>query len=88
MAEPGEEMSDAIERDLNAAIADVIARHERGVVTKWVALVETMNPDGARGMWPMTSEDVMAWDVIGMLLHGLNLQQAQMFAEVMGGPDE
>ncbi len=84
MAADEEAMHDAIERDLNAAIAEVIGRHENGMVTKWVALVETMNPDGERGMWPMTSDGVMAWDVLGMLEHAMILERAQTYASVIG----
>lgn len=59
------------------AIGDGVSEHEGGFVTKWVALVESVDPEGARGLWTLTSDDVMAWDTVGLLQHGLHLQQAQ-----------
>lgn len=70
-----------IEVELNNAISDVIAKHENGFVTKWVALIETTAPDGSRGLWTMTSSEVKAWDTVGMLQHGLHLQQAQTLTD-------
>lgn len=75
----GEDLGAVIERELNDAIAEVLARHEKSMVTKWVAMVETMDSNGVRGLWPMTSPDVKAWDITGMLLHGLHLEQAQIY---------
>lgn len=66
-----------IERDLNDAIAGVLARHERSVVLRWVALVETMDEGGSRGLWTLTSEGLKAWDTVGLLGHALHIQQAQ-----------
>ncbi len=68
---------EAIEQEIGKAISDVLARHEGGFVTKWVALVETVDGDGKRGLWTATSDDVMAWDTVGLLTHGLHLQQRQ-----------
>lgn len=73
----------AIERDLADAIAAVLAKHETSMVTKWVALIETMDQDGERGMWTMTSDNVKAWDTTGMLMHGLHIQQAQITADTL-----
>ena len=67
----------AIEADLGQAIADTLAKHEGGFVTKWVALIETVDPDGERGLWAATSDDVKAWDTMGLLQYGLQLQVAQ-----------
>lgn len=71
------ETGEAIQAELNEAIAAVIAKQEGGFVMKWVALIETAAPDGERGLWTCTSEDVKAWDTVGMLQHGLHLQMAQ-----------
>lgn len=73
-----------MEEDLNNAIADVISKHEnQGLVTKWVALIETINEHSERGMWTATSDDVTAWDIHGMLAHGLEIQKAQTFAHML-----
>lgn len=68
---------DAIQDDLGAAIDRAVTDHEHGLVTRWVALVESVAPDGTRGLWTMTSRDVMAWDTVGILQHALHLQLAQ-----------
>lgn len=74
------DLGPTLERAIGAAIDAAVGEHERGFVTKWVALVESVDPDGERGLWTMTSEDVKAWDTVGLLQHGLHLQQAQTLA--------
>lgn len=64
-----------LEQAIGDAIDQAVGEHEGGLVTKWVALVETVAPDGSRGLWTMTSQGVMAWDTVGLLQHGLHLQQ-------------
>ena len=74
-----------MEEDLNHAIAEVIQRHEDGgLVTRWVALVETIDTDGKAGLWTMTSDGLKAWDTVGILGHGLDLQRAQTIGLVTG----
>lgn len=86
---PGQpdDLGPAIEHDLADAIATVLARHETSMVTKWIALIETMNDEGERGMWTMTSDNVKAWDTTGMLQHGLHMQQAEITASYLGNED-
>jgi hypothetical protein len=66
-----------LERAIGDAIDQAVGQHEGGLVTKWVALVESVGPDGDRGLWTMTSRGVMAWETKGLLQHGLDLQLAQ-----------
>lgn len=73
-----------IESAMNDAVTDVITKHENGLVLRWVALIETIGPEGDRGLWTFTSPDVKAWDTVGLLQHGLHLQQAQ----TLRGDDE
>lgn len=74
MTEPDGE---AIEREIGKAIADVLARHEGGFVTRWLAVVEVIDGDGDRGLWTTTSEDLTAWDTCGLLTHALHMQLRQ-----------
>lgn len=83
--DPEDDLGAQLEKELNEAVGAVFARHEHSMVTKWVALVETIDADGERGVWPMTSEGVKAWDTNGLLLHGLFMQQAQITAEYLSG---
>lgn len=63
---------DAVAADIDKAIADVLAKHETGFTTKWVALIETVDGDGAYGLWTLGSDDTPQWDVKGMLYHALH----------------
>jgi hypothetical protein len=81
-----ETVGQTLERVVGEAIQGAVAQHETGFVTKWVAIVESVDPAGARGLWTMTSDDVTAWDTVGLLQHGLHLQQAQTLTDRFG-PD-
>jgi hypothetical protein len=72
-----QELGTLIEERVNAAIEATVGELEHGIVTKWVAIVETVNPDGERGLWTMTSNGVKAWDTVGLLQHGMHLQMRQ-----------
>lgn len=67
MAGDGEENElVVVERELHDAIADVMNRH-RMITTKWVGVVEFINPAGERDLEAFTSPDFRAWDSLGML---------------------
>jgi hypothetical protein len=68
----GADMRDA----LNAAIAEVVREKEHGLVTKWVALVESIDEDGERGMWTCASDGIKRWESMGMLRYALTLDEA------------
>lgn len=82
-----ETLGEKLQRVIGAAIESAIAEHEGGFTTKWVALVETVDAEGARGLWPMASDEVKAWDTVGLLQHGLHLQQAATLADQLR-PDD
>lgn len=69
-----EHLRPLLERTIGDAIDTAVGQHEGGLVTKWVALVDS---DGERGLWTMTSQGVKAWDTVGLIQHALHLQQAQ-----------
>lgn len=83
MSEKGE----AIERDLNQAISDVLSRHEKSMVTRWVAMVEIMDENGDRGIWTFTAPEATAWDTLGMLTYGIQMEQAAV-VQMMGDDPE
>lgn len=78
VTEPIEPDGDLIQAAINEAIETVIREHEGGFTIRWVALVETAGPDGCRGVWTMTSPDVMAWDTLGLLEYGKQMQVRQL----------
>ena len=69
-------MSDDRDR-VEAALAD--AFHESGdMVTRWALVAEVIGPEGDRGVWTMGSEDMQAWETIGMLSYALERERAQV----------
>lgn len=66
-----------IEAALADAIADVLARHERSMTTKWVTLIETLDENGGRGLWTFTSEGATAWDTLGLLTFAVQMEQTK-----------
>ena len=79
MTEP-DDLRETLQATIGDAISSAVGQHERGFVTKWVALIETVDPDGERGLWTFTSDEVKAWDTVGLLQHGLHMQQGQTLA--------
>ena len=70
-----------IEREIEQAISTVLATHEGSFMLNWVAIIETADPDGSRGMWCFTNEQAKAWNTTGLLTHALHLQQAQLMRD-------
>jgi hypothetical protein len=83
-----EDLGPLLERVIGEAIDVAVNQHEGGFVTKWVALVESVDPQGERGLWTMTSEGVKAWDTVGLLQHGLHLQHSQTLEARINPDDE
>lgn len=75
-----EDMQRAMADAISSAVADV----ERGVVLRWVLIVETIGPDGDRGLWRLASPENHAWETIGMLTDALNREQAKAFTDRLG----
>jgi hypothetical protein len=67
------ELGEAIEKAIENAVNVAVGQHEGGFVTKWLALIESVSPEGERGLWTLSSDDLMAWDTKGMLHHALDL---------------
>jgi hypothetical protein len=49
---------------------------EGEMVTRWVALVEVLDTDGQRAVYSLASSDAKAWDTLGLLTYGVQLEQA------------
>lgn len=78
----------AIETAINEAIETAIREHEGGLTLRWVALIETCGPDGARGVWTMTSPDVLSWDALGLLEYGRQREVAKIVHPYEDDDDE
>jgi hypothetical protein len=68
-----------VERLIGEAIERVLGEHGE-YAAKWVAIVETVGTaDGERGLWAFTSENLKAWDTLGLLGHALERQRANIY---------
>lgn len=61
------EVGDRLTSELTTAVEDTFKRVEGGIVTKWLLIAETVGPDGERGLWTRTSDDLKPWESVGML---------------------
>lgn len=73
---------DAIQEEIAAAIANVLARREGGFVLNWVAIIESVDDQGERGLWRLTADSAKPWDTVGLLTHALQVMQAQTQAAI------
>ncbi len=55
-----------VEREMSEAIAAVLARHQ-SMPNRWVLVVEVMEESGERALETFASQDLRAWDALGML---------------------
>ena len=51
------------------------------LVTKWVVLVETVAPDGTKGMWTIPEEGMKSWEILGALEFAKMLCQAKIVSD-------
>lgn len=55
---------------VRAALADAISAALPGeMVTRWVAVVETIDEQGERALWHMSPTGQKVWDTLGMVRH-------------------
>lgn len=66
---------DAIKERISNALSDILGS-EGEMVTRWVALVETIDSDGERALWCQTAENAKPWDTLGMLMFAVQQEQA------------
>lgn len=71
---------EAIEREIGEAISSVINQHQGAMVVKFLALVEIIRPDGAPSLWTLGSPGLTEWDTVGLLGHGMHIQQGRTMA--------
>jgi hypothetical protein len=73
---------DQLRRDVGGAIAEAVSRHEQSMVSRWVAVVETIEAaDGERGLWCFASGDAKRWDTLGLLTFALDIERAKTVAD-------
>jgi hypothetical protein len=65
-----DEVQAAIDRAISGVLAD-----ESHMVNRWLAVVETVDPEGDRGIWTFTSDGMMRWDTLGLLDYARMLEE-------------
>lgn len=61
-------------QSMGGAISTALATQDE-MVTKWVAIVESIDNDGLRALWLLTDEGAKPWDTLGMLTFGIQQEQ-------------
>lgn len=73
----------SLEEDVSRAVGNVLARYDNapGMVTRWVAVVETMGADGKRYLWNLQSPGLLRWDALGLHAYATQIEQAAVVHE-------
>lgn len=54
------------------------------MVTRWVAIVETIDDEGVRALWLQAAEGQKSWDTLGLLRYADHLEAASIVRDVDG----
>lgn len=77
-----------VQQALQAAVKAALA--EQGeLATRFVLVAEAVNAeDGKRALYWATSDEIRAWEALGMLEYGVQREKAQIMAAEMRALDE
>lgn len=70
--------------EIRDAVGDALSQvlsGETEMVTRWVAVIETVDADGKRAAYALAPEGAKPWDSLGLLTFGVQLEQAATFDE-------
>lgn len=76
-----DEIRDSVGNALSQALVG-----QSEMVNRWVALVEVMDSDGERAVYVMAPEGAKSWDTLGLLMFGVQMEQANAWP--MGNGDD
>lgn len=76
-----DDFAERLENSIGSALGDML-------VTKWVALVETIEEDGPRALYIAGSDGLQAWDTQGMLKYALAREDAAVAADLLRDLDD
>lgn len=68
-----DELGDQVHDDLATRLASF---GDGYMVTKYLAMVEVIGSDGERSVVNLTTRDMRAWDSLGLLEYGRQIEQA------------
>lgn len=75
-----------VEKEIGEAIAAVLTRHDL-MVNRWVLVSEVFEADGNRKVGAFTSDDLRAWDSLGLLGYILERERAGVFKASLDADD-
>lgn len=77
-----EEANEPTQEAFAAAIENALAGVVPGeMVNRWVFIVETIGPDGDRGVWLQAPPGAKPWDTLGLLRHAEHVELAATIRE-------
>lgn len=61
------------------ALAAALATHGGGaLLTRFIAIVETIEPDGTRALWTLPAPGMMQWDSVGLLEYARRVEMRRV----------
>lgn len=66
------------EEEFAHAVGRLVQRLEDGMVLKWLVVIDSMDPEGHRGLWCQASPDQHAHESLGMLAFTEELVRAKI----------
>ncbi len=70
------------------AFADIVQQQEHGFVTKWIAIIESVDESGSSGLWTCASDSIAPWEALGLLLYTLVMEVGRTLHITDERPDE
>lgn len=75
--------SEAVRELMADGIATAVAA-DGDVPIRWLAVVETLDENGGRCMWRMTSDGMSPWDVMTLHEYSMTKLRGQLMREELG----
>lgn len=75
-------MADLDSEAVRTALANAVSTALPGeMVTRWVAIVETIDDEGVRALWLQAAEHQKSWDTLGLLRYADHLEAASIIRD-------
>ena len=87
MTDTDDALYDTIQSALDNALHEVFQQHEQAYTTRWVGVVESVTPDGVRGVWTFAEGSMHEWEIKGMLTEALDRQRLMGIRRAVQGED-
>lgn len=78
----------AATREVENTLSRMLSGLNGAMVVKWVAAFEYIAPDGTRAVASMAPNEMMKWDVAGLLTYVLKNDELDTLRQIIRGDDE